>query len=70
VARDGTVAHVAVPAAVIELCPEHGLGERGDPCIAVQEVRPEPGPEAEVAEVDAPEQEGAVDLLAAGHEAP
>jgi hypothetical protein len=61
---------VAVPAAVLELCPEHGLGERPDPWIAVQEVSSKPGPEPEVAEIDAPEQERAVHLLAARHEAP
>ncbi|MET0201632.1 MAG: hypothetical protein ABW245_07240 [Gaiellaceae bacterium] len=39
---------MAVPAAILELCGEHGFRERADPWIAVQEVRPQPDPEPEV----------------------
>jgi hypothetical protein len=39
-----------------------------EPRIAVAEVRTEPEPESEVAEIDPLEQEGAVDLFAEGHE--
>jgi hypothetical protein len=62
------VAHVAVPAAVVELRRQHRLRKRRKSRIAVQEVRAEPEPEAEVAEIDPLEQEGAVDGGTGGHE--
>src|SRR5262249_61734250 len=65
----GVVAHVAVPAAVGELRSEHGFGERSQPWVVGNEVRAEPEPEAEATEIDAPEQERDLRLLAAGHEA-
>lgn len=66
--RAWVVAHVAVPAAVVELRREHRLRQRREPRIAVQEVRAEPEPEAEVAEIDALEQERAADVGSGRHE--
>ena len=58
------VPHVAVPAAVGELRAENRLGEREEPRIVrIEEVRGEPQPEAQVAQVDALEQGGAVHFL-------
>src|SRR5262249_17130572 len=65
----GVVADVAVRAAVCELRSEHGFGERSQAWVVGNEVRAEPEPEAEVTEIDAPEQERDLRLLAAGHEA-
>jgi hypothetical protein len=68
VACGRVVADVAIPAALVELGLEHRPAQRLEPRIAVAEVRTEPEPESEVAEIDPLEQEGAVDLFAEGHE--
>jgi hypothetical protein len=68
VAGVGPAPHVAVPAAVVELGAQHGLGQPGEARVSVHEVGAEPEPEAEVAEVDPFQEEGAVHGLAGGHE--
>ena len=58
------IPHVAVPAPVRELRAEDRLGEGDEPRIVrVEEVRGQSQPEAEMAEIDALEQEGAVHVL-------
>jgi len=69
VVRARVVAHPAVPAAVVELRRQHGLGQRRKPRVAVQEVRAESEPETEVAEIDPLEHERAVDVGTGRHEA-
>ena len=69
VPRGRAVSNMAVPAAVLELGADHRLAERAKPRVAAEEVRTEPEPEPEVAEIDALEHELPVDVLAGRHEA-
>jgi hypothetical protein len=55
------VPHLTVPAAVGVLGAEGGLAHRGKAWVVGDEVRAEPEPEADVAEVEALQQRGAVD---------
>ncbi len=65
----GVVAHVAVPAAVFELRGQDRFAEWSQPRIAGKEVRAEPEPEAEVAEIRTLEQEREMHFFVRRHEA-
>src|SRR5262249_47464678 len=70
VLRPGVVADGAVPAAVVELRVEDRLPQWAEPRIRAEKVRAHFEPEAEVAEVDALQEERAVHLGAGRHEPP
>ncbi len=70
VTRARTATKLAVPPAVLELCTQHRRAKWRKPRILGQEMRAEPEPEAEVAEIHALEQERAVDARSGRHEPP